>query len=71
MGRRIESQCVGCGKPCRGSGCPYYECEITFCDDCGMDFYSDDTIYHWGDNELCRGCYCAREEEENDREQTT
>ena len=68
MGRRSESQCVGCGKPCIRYACPYYDCEVVFCDDCGFDIYSDETIYTWGSLELCRDCYCAREEEEEEND---
>lgn len=47
MSKTIESNCVDCGLPCLNHSCPYYEVEVTYCDDCGdeADYEIDDGVY--------------------------
>jgi Zn finger protein HypA/HybF involved in hydrogenase expression len=50
--RRIESDCVSCDMPCIRHGCPYYEVEHFYCDECG----EETTLYEWDGRELCIDC---------------
>ncbi len=49
---QIESDCVDCGLPCKGSGCPYYRVPHFYCDKCG----NEDELYEYNDRQLCREC---------------
>lgn len=51
MSRKIESRCVGCDLPCIHNACPYYQCEVSYCDDCG-----DEAEYEFDGDDYCGGC---------------
>lgn len=51
MSKTIESGCVDCGLPCLNHSCPYYEVEVTYCDDCG-----DEADYEIDGNDYCKIC---------------
>ena len=54
--RRVVNGCVNCDLPCIGKVCPNrYELEY-YCDDCG----DSDTLYYFGDEELCLDCIVKR-----------
>lgn len=50
--RKTENECVGCGLPCLGSGCPHINVIRFYCDNCG----EEDVLYHLDDKELCIEC---------------
>jgi hypothetical protein len=50
--KQIENDCVDCGLPCLGNGCPYRNVLQFYCDECG-----DETeLYHFNGKELCLDC---------------
>ena len=49
---KIENDCVCCGLPCLGDGCPYRNVLHYYCDHCG----SEEKLYHYEDLELCEEC---------------
>lgn len=48
---RYENECVDCGQPCIGSGCPYMNVYRRYCDICGelADYIVDG-------EDLCENC---------------
>ena len=39
--KKIENFCVDCGLPCLGSGCPYRNVTVYYCDECRNDEVAD------------------------------
>lgn len=50
--KQIENECVDCGLPCLGSGCPYRNVVRHYCDKCG----EERKLYHYDSKELCESC---------------
>ena len=50
--RKIENDCVDCGLPCLGEGCPYRNVPHYYCDKCG----DEAPLYHYDGEELCINC---------------
>lgn len=51
---KYENDCVDCGQPCLGNGCPYYKVPYLYCDSCGDE---TDTLYYGANgDELCEHC---------------
>lgn len=50
--KKNENECVDCGLPCLGSGCPNRNVVRYYCDRCGCE----DTLYYYDDEELCKEC---------------
>lgn len=48
---RIESNCVGCGFPCR-STCRHKSAKHFYCDECE----AETTLYHYKDKQICADC---------------
>lgn len=62
-----ECGCVDCGLPCMGNACrnkykTYWE---FICDECGDD--CTDTLYFYGEKELCEDCYVEKMLEEAEK----
>ena len=51
--RYYETECVSCGFPCMGKGCPYYRVEHFKCDLCKEE---DVKLYHYDGIEICEEC---------------
>lgn len=51
-----KNDCVGCGFPCNGYGCPYHHASHLVCDECGRE----DDLYHFEGEELCAKCIIGR-----------
>ena len=49
---KYESECVSCGLPCLGGGCPYYSVPVYYCDECG----ERDAEYTIDEQDLCEDC---------------
>lgn len=54
--KRIENDCVDCGLPCLGNGCPYRNVPHYYCDECG----NEETLYYYDGQELCVECIKER-----------
>lgn len=54
--KRTECECVDCGFPCRGRGCPYYEVTRFYCDECG----EEEKLFEFDGEELCINCIEGR-----------
>lgn len=52
----IENDCVDCGLPCLGSGCPYRNVSHYYCDSCG----NEAELYKYDDEQLCIDCIKER-----------
>lgn len=50
---KYESDCVGCGLPCRGSSCPYYNVKHLYCDNCDEDC---EELYELDGSHYCEDC---------------
>lgn len=50
--RTVENECVSCGLPCLGDGCPYRNVTRFYCDKCG----EETALYHYDGKELCIDC---------------
>lgn len=50
--KKIENECVDCGLPCLGSGCPYRNVTRFYCDECN----DEAPLYHYDGQELCIEC---------------
>lgn len=50
---RTESGCVGCGRPCWGTACPYYRVTVLECDRCHNEV---DELYEVDGEDLCEDC---------------
>lgn len=59
MSRYYTSDCVDCGLPCLGSGCPYYRVAVDVCDNCG----AEDAEYRLDGDDMCE--YCVKAELES------
>ena len=51
-----DNECVNCGLPCLGSGCPYRNVTRYYCDECG----DETTLFHFDGEELCIECIESR-----------
>lgn len=51
-----KNDCVGCGFPCNGYGCPYNHAIHLVCDECGKE----DDLYRFEGEELCAKCIIGR-----------
>lgn len=49
----FESDCVGCGFPCRKNACPHYETAILTCDYCN---HESDTLFYYDTSQICGEC---------------
>ena len=49
---KIEDDCVDCGKPCLGSGCPYHNVQHYYCDECEEEVQ----LYNYEGKQLCAEC---------------
>lgn len=49
---KTENECVGCGLPCLGAGCPHRKVTRMYCDECG----EETDLYHYDGQELCIDC---------------
>ena len=49
---KYETECVSCGLPCLGSGCPYYRVPVYYCDNCGCE----DAECTINDHDMCEDC---------------
>lgn len=54
---KTENNCLMCGLPCLGSGCPYRNVKHCYCDKCGDDV---ETLYEYNGKQLCK--YCVLDE---------
>ena len=54
--KKILNECVDCGLPCLGDACPNRNVVRFYCDKCR----DEDTLYHYGDEELCLDCVRKR-----------
>ena len=50
--KKIENDCVECGLPCLGNGCPYRNVSHYYCDRCGCE----DKLYYYDGEEICQEC---------------
>ncbi len=50
---KYENECVSCGLPCLGSGCPNRHVRRLYCDDCQEE---TDKLYQYDGKELCLDC---------------
>ena len=50
--KKIENECVGCGLPCLGDGCPNRNVARFYCDECE----EEEKLYHYDGKELCEDC---------------
>ena len=50
--KRIENDCVDCGRPCLGNACRYRNVPHYYCDKCG----DEATLYEYDGRELCEHC---------------
>ena len=50
--KKIENECVSCGLPCLGSGCPNRNVIRFYCDRCG----EEGKLYHYDSEEICEEC---------------
>lgn len=50
--KRTENECVNCGLPCLGMGCPYANVTRFYCDKCG----EEEQLYYFNDGEYCLNC---------------
>lgn len=50
--KQVENDCVDCGLPCLGYGCPYRNVLHFYCDKCG----DEAELYHYDGKELCLNC---------------
>ena len=59
--RCVESDCVGCGLPCRGSACPYHGTYTRcYCDNCGNEVNpEEESLYELEGKEVCLRCYAS------------
>lgn len=51
MSRKTESKCVDCQLPCLKQGCPYYQVEVAYCDNCNSE-----ADYEVDGEDLCKDC---------------
>lgn len=49
---KLENECVSCGLPCLGDGCPYRNVHRYYCDKCG----EESTLYYYDGFEMCADC---------------
>ena len=47
--KKIENECVGCGLPCLGDGCPNRNVARFYCDECE----EEEKLYRYDGKELC------------------
>lgn len=50
--KKVESDCVACGFPCKGRACQYYEATHYYCDRCKEEA----PLYYYDGEELCIEC---------------
>ena len=60
--RKMEDDCVECGLPCIGRGCPYHGKHLhIYCDKCGEE---GEKMYSVDGEDYCEGCLIADHEAE-------
>jgi hypothetical protein len=61
--KKLENDCVDCGKPCFSS-CPYKAVPHYYCDNCGDEVESDE-LFKWNNGEdWCKECIINDVEED-------